>query len=126
MSTVSKTIIKPILSGSIATIIHKYGGLNQTGDYASSVIFGAVTGVSVSASELMEPSLEKLFKLENESFTPGRTVGSYIFQTSLSAGIGYSVNKFIFLNDAYQTMPIKMIGAIAVSNIISDLITDYM
>ena len=122
--SVSKTVIKPIIGGSIATIIHKYA-LNQTGDYASSVLFGAISGVSFAISETMEPTLEKLFKLESDKFSTGKTVSSYIFQSSLSAAIGYSFNKWIFINDAYQIVPIKTISTIAVSNILADVITDY-
>ena len=124
--SVSKTVIKPILAGSFATIIHKYSGLNQTGDYMSSVLFGAISGVSSATAELMEPTLEKLFKMESDKFAPGKTVTSYIFQSSLAAGIGYSVNKWIFINDAYQTVPIKTISTIIASNILADVVTDYM
>ena len=122
--SVQKTVIKPIIGGSIATIIHKYA-LNQTGDYTSSVLFGAISGVSFAISETMEPTLEKLFKTEDK-FAPGKTVSSYIFQSSLSAAIGYSFNKWVFLNDAYQTIPIKTISTIAVSNILADIVTDYI
>ena len=123
--SVSKTVIKPILAGSFATIIHKYA-LNQSGDYACSILFGSVSGISCASAELMEPTLEKLFKMESDKFSPGKTFSSYIFQSFLASGIGYSVNEWVILNDSYQTIPIKTISTIIVSNILADLVTDYM
>ena len=124
--SVQKTVIKPILAGSIATILHKYGGLNQSGDYMSSIVFGGVVGTSCAMAELVEPTLVKLFKIEEDKFSPGKTFSSYAFQIALTSGIGYSVNRWIVSNDAYQIIPIKTVSAIGASNVLADLITDYM
>ncbi len=124
MSLFAKKIGKPVISGVLSTIGHRYF-LNQSGDKMESVIFGAIVGITTAGTELAEPTIIKLIGAEDDKFSEGKTFSSLVFQSAISSGSVFLINRYIFQNDPFSSKPIHTVGLVAATNIVSEFVTNY-
>jgi hypothetical protein len=118
------SLIKPVAAGLTAVALDKYY-MNEE-NMSKSLVFGALVGGGVLASELVAPHIVPDLPSLNSQIYNGKQLGLRITEVA-SASIGvFAINKYAVRNDNYRGEILKRMGVIVVSDVVAEYIADYL
>ena len=92
------TIVKSGVAIVVAGALDRY--LMGVEDIQRNAVFGAVSAGSLLVGTVVASKFSPAFKnLNSNSFVSEKTVAERAIEFTLSAGLAYSVNRFVFQND---------------------------
>lgn len=124
-TTYQNMSLKPLYSAGSVFLLDRYMLGNK--NTMQSVYLGAAGGIGSYAASMISPfiPLEKVLPSIN-GFVKATTLENRILEISLTAGLGYTGNRFIFKNDSFSSDMAKKIGIIALGEVIGTYVDQYL
>jgi len=113
----SDSIVKPIAAGLSAVAMDMYVLKNE--NLQSCLIFGGTVAGSTFISEMISKNIPSAVGTKYSSLQ------DRLIEVTLTTGIGYGANRYVFKNDYNPQMFMKRAGVIAASNFVGEYVSDY-
>ena len=120
----NSNFIKPIAMAGCVIAGDKF--LLGENDMNRSLFFGAAGAVGVYAAGLIAPMIPLETMLPDGSYTDAKTLEIRLLEVSVSAGVGFVVNKFVLKNELYIDQELKKLAVLAAADFASEYIDDYI
>ena len=118
-----QTLMKPLIMGAVVIALDKFALKNE--NMNESMYLGLAGAIGVYTGTFVAKMLP-IPNLPTGEYFDGKTIELRVAEISVSAGVGYGINKFVLNNEYSQTQLLNKLALLAASDFISEYAVDYL